>query len=64
MFEPGVVCPGIDKVRKTQLPDIPQPLERGGVEQGEGVLFHFHIAVDRVLYDFQKTTKRIFIYMG
>jgi hypothetical protein len=54
MFEPGVVCTGVDEVRKSQLPDIAQPLERGGVEEIERIVLDLNIAMDRVLDDLHR----------
>lgn len=53
MLKARVVRPGVHEVRKPELPDIAESLERGGVEQGEGEILHFHVPVDRVLDDLQ-----------
>jgi len=53
MLEPRVVGPGIHKIRKTELPDITESLQRGGVEKGERKILHFNVTVDRVLDDLQ-----------
>jgi hypothetical protein len=64
MFKARVVCTGIYEIRETELPYVAETLERGGIEQGEGEILHFNIAVDRVLDDLHKFTLRIFIYIA
>jgi hypothetical protein len=49
----------IDKIRESQLADIPEPLEYRRVKQREGIILNLNIAMDRIFDNFQKTTKRI-----
>jgi LPPG:FO 2-phospho-L-lactate transferase len=57
VFETGVVGAGIHKIGETELPDIAETLERGGIEQGKGKILHLNITMDRVLDDLHKFTK-------
>jgi hypothetical protein len=57
MLKPRVVGAGINKVGKTELPDVAEALERRGVEKGKRKILHFDITVDRVLDDFHRFTK-------
>jgi hypothetical protein len=54
MFEPGMVCARVNEIGETELAYIPQALERGRIEEGEGILLDFHVAVDRVLDDLHR----------
>jgi hypothetical protein len=57
VLEPRVVGTGIHEIGKTELPDIAEALQRGGVEQGERKVLDFNVTVDRVLDDFHRFTK-------
>jgi hypothetical protein len=59
-----MVGTGVYKVRKTELLDVAEALERRGIEQGKCKILHLDIAMDRVFYDLHGFTKRIFIYIA
>ncbi len=64
MFKPCMVGSGINKIRKTELFNITEALEQGGVKQGKGKILYFDIAMNWVFYDLHGFTKRIFIYIA
>jgi hypothetical protein len=49
----------IDKIRESQLADIPEPLEHGRVKQRESIILNLDIPMDGIFDNFHKTTKRI-----
>jgi len=51
VLETGVVGTRVHEVRETELPDIAEPLQDRGVEQGEEGLPDLHVPMDRVLDD-------------
>jgi len=51
MFKPRMVCTGVYKVGKPQLPDVPEPLQCRGVKEGAGKIIQFDIAMHRVFDD-------------
>jgi hypothetical protein len=55
---------GIYKIRKTELFNVAEALERWRIEQGKRKIIHLDIAMDRVFYDLHGFTKRIFIYIA
>jgi hypothetical protein len=57
VLEPGMVCTRVDKVRKTELLDIPETLQQGCIEQRKGKILNLYVPVHRVLDDLHKLTK-------
>jgi hypothetical protein len=57
VLEPRVVGTGIHEIGKTELPDVTEALQRGGVKQGEKKVLDFYVTVDRVLDNFHRFTK-------
>jgi hypothetical protein len=57
MFKPGVVRTRVNEIRKTQLTNVPKPLEGGGIQKRQDKILHFNIAMDRVLDDLHGLTK-------
>jgi hypothetical protein len=57
VLEPRVVGTGIHEIGKTELPDVTEALQRGGVKQGEKKVLDFYVTVDRVLDNFHSFTK-------
>jgi UDP-N-acetylmuramate-alanine ligase len=53
VLEPRVVRSRIDKIRKPELPDIAEALQRRGIEQGERKVLYLNVPVDRIFDDFQ-----------
>jgi hypothetical protein len=51
MFKPRMVCTGVHKVGKPQLPDVPEPLQCRGVKECTGKIIQFDIAMHRVFDD-------------
>lgn len=51
VFKPRMVGARIYEVGKTELPDVAEALQHGGVEQPEREIFHLDITMDRVLDD-------------
>jgi hypothetical protein len=45
-----MVGSGIDKIRKTELFNVAESLERWGIQQGQRKILHLNIAMDRVFY--------------
>jgi hypothetical protein len=64
VFKPCMVGSGVYKIRKTELFNVAESLERRGIKQGKRKILHLDIAMDRVFYDLHKFTKRIFIYIA
>jgi hypothetical protein len=57
VLEPRVVRPGIHQIGKPELPYIAEALQMRGVQEGERKVFHFNVAMDRVLDNFHRFTK-------
>jgi hypothetical protein len=49
VFEPGMIRPGIDQVRESKLPDVPQALEDRRVKERKLGFADLDIAMYRVL---------------
>ena len=49
VFKPGVVRSRVDKIGKTKLLDMAEPLEQRRVKERDGGRIYLHIPVDRVL---------------
>jgi hypothetical protein len=65
MLESGVVGTRINKVSEPQLPDPPQPLEKGMLDEVVNqIKGDFYKSVNGIIDDFQLVGKRILPHLG